>query len=160
MSRLKALLEELGFSDVATFIASGNVIFSSEMKDRGELETLIAKHLERSLGYRVDTFVRTTDEVGEIARMKTFPEEGQEQITVHVGFLHEALTPEIARKLAAVRTPDDEFRVREREFYWLTRARVSDSKVWRSPAIKSLRLPTSSLRNMTSLRKLFAKHIG
>ncbi|HEY5037236.1 MAG TPA: hypothetical protein VII74_08915, partial [Chthoniobacterales bacterium] len=86
-------------------------------------------------------------------------EEGQEQITVHVGFLHEALTPEIARKLAAVRTPDDEFRVRGREFYWLTRVRVSDSKVWRSPAIKSLRLPTSSLRNMTSLRKLFAKHI-
>ncbi|HEX3817171.1 MAG TPA: DUF1697 domain-containing protein [Chthoniobacterales bacterium] len=160
MSRLKALFEELGFADVATFIASGNVIFSSEMKDRRELEMLIARHLERSLGYRVDTFVRTTDEVAEIARMKTFPEEGQEQITVHVGFLHEALTPEIARKLAAVRTPTDEFRVRGREFYWLTRVRVSDSKVWSSPAIKALRLPTSSLRNMTSLRKLFAKHIA
>lgn len=159
MSRLKELFEELDFADVATFIASGNVLFSSDGKDRRKLETQIAVHLEKSLGYRVDTFVRTTDEVATIARAKAFPDEGDAQVTVHVGFLHQAFDAEVARKLAAVRTTDDEFRVSGREFYWLTRVHVSDSKVWSSPAIKSLRLPTFTLRNMTSLRKLFAKHI-
>ena len=33
MSRLKELFEELGFNDVETFIASGNVLFSSKVKN-------------------------------------------------------------------------------------------------------------------------------
>ena len=63
MSRLKALFEELGFQDVDTFIASGNVLFSSPVTDPGKLETRIAGHLESSLGYGVDTFVRTLEQV-------------------------------------------------------------------------------------------------
>ena len=160
MSRLKALFQELGFTDVATFIASGNVVFSSAVKDTSQLEGQIARHLEASLGYAVDTFVRTAEEVAAIGGAKIFPEEGEEGITIHVGFMHEPLAPAGARKFAAVRTPEDEFRVRGREYYWLRRVRTSDFKVWTSPEIKALRLPTSTMRNLTSIRKLIAKHVS
>ena len=70
------------------------------------------------------------------------------------------LPRETARKLAAVRTETDEFRVVGREYYWLCRIRTSDSKVWTLPEIKALRLPTATMRNMTSLRKLIAKHLA
>ncbi len=63
MSQLKTLFEELGYGQVATFIASGNVIFSTRERNAQKLEVRIAEHLERSLGYGVDTFVRTLDEV-------------------------------------------------------------------------------------------------
>jgi uncharacterized protein (DUF1697 family) len=53
MSRLRDLFEKLGFDDVKTFIASGNVVFSSKVKDASQLELRIAKHLEASLGYSV-----------------------------------------------------------------------------------------------------------
>jgi uncharacterized protein (DUF1697 family) len=159
MSQLKALFKELGFDDVETFIASGNVVFSSKVTNTSRLESQIAKHLEASLGYEVDTFVRMAEEVAAIGSAKVFPEDGQAGITIHVGYLQEKLAPEVARTFAAVRTAEDEFRVIGREYYWFCRVRTSASKVWTLPEIKALRLPTSTMRNMTSIRKLIAKHI-
>jgi uncharacterized protein (DUF1697 family) len=115
MSQLKALFEELGFDHVETFIASGNVLFSSKVKQASQLEAQIARRLEASLGYAVDTFVRTAVEVAAIGSAKVFPEDGRAGITIHVGFLQKELAPEVARKFAAVRTEEDEFRVRGRE---------------------------------------------
>ncbi|MBI2929122.1 MAG: DUF1697 domain-containing protein [Verrucomicrobia bacterium] len=160
MSRLKALVEELGFDRVETFIASGNVVFSSHATDTRRLESRIAQHLEAALGYGVDTFVRTAEEVAGIARAEVFPEDGQQGITIHVGFFHERLAPEVAQKFAAVRTDKDEFRVMGREYNWLRRGRISESRVWTLPEMKALRLPSSTMRNLTSSRRLIAKHIG
>jgi uncharacterized protein (DUF1697 family) len=159
MSRLKALFEELGFDEVETFIASGNVVFSSKVREASRLESRIAGHLEASLGYAVDTFVRTAEEVARIGRAKIFPEDGREGITIHVGFFQQKLAPEVAQKLAAVRTDLDEFRVIGREYYWLCHSRMSsESKVWTLPETRALRLPTSTMRNISSIRKLAAKH--
>ena len=160
MSRLKELFEELGFDEVETFIASGNVLFSSKVKDTQSLESKIAKHLEASLGYDVDTFVRTAKEVVAIGGAKIFPEEGNEGIMVHVGFLQQKLPAETAKKLAAVRTVSDEFRVTGREYYWLCRTLTHESNVWTLPEIKALKLPTATMRNLTSIRKLIVKHLA
>ncbi len=155
MSQLKILFEKLGFDEVETFIASGNVVFSSRVLEAGHLESRIARHLEASLAYEVDTFVRTAGEVTRIGRAKIFPEDGQEGITIHVGFFQQKLAPEVARKLAAVRTNEDEFRVIGREYYWRYRGiRTSESKVWTLPEMRALRLPTSTMRNMSCVRKL------
>jgi uncharacterized protein (DUF1697 family) len=158
MTRLKALFEELGFGDVETFIASGNVIFSCKAGDPARLEARIAGHLEASLGYGVDTFVRTLDEIAAIGRGRVFAEDGSEGITIHVGFLQRELETAIARKFTAVRTREDEFRVIGREYYWLCRVRTPDSKAWTLPEMRALRLPTSTMRNISSIRKLVAKH--
>jgi uncharacterized protein (DUF1697 family) len=77
MSQLRELFEEMGFDEVETFIASGNVLFSSKQRMRSELETRIARQLEDSLGYAVDTFVRTVEEVTAIGKAKMFPEDGE-----------------------------------------------------------------------------------
>lgn len=160
MSRLKSLFEGLGLNEVTTFIASGNVLFTSKVTDTGRLETRIAKHLESSLGYAVDTFIRTAEQVAAIARSKPFPEDGQEGITIHVGFWQQPVTPDFAHKLAAVRMAKDVFRVEEHDYCWLCRVRTSDSKVWTLPAIKALQFPTTTMRNMSSIRKLAAKHLA
>jgi uncharacterized protein (DUF1697 family) len=159
MSRLKELFEELGFERVETFIASGNVVFSTRSGDAARLEARIAKHLETSLGYGVDTFVRTTGEIAALGRGKVFVEEGKEGITVHVGFFQQELSPEVARRFAAVRTKEDEIVLRGREYFWLCRVRTPDSKIWSLPETRALRLPTSTMRNISSIRKLIAKHI-
>lgn len=160
MSRLKALFEELGFNEVETFISSGNVIFTAPNRtSSSQLEKRIAACLAEELGYDVDTFVRTVEEVARIAKAKVFPEDGDSGITIHVAFLQEELAPAVARKLAGVRTDYDAFHVKGREFYWLCRGRMSDSKVWTLPEMKEIKLPTSTMRNITSVRKLVEKHI-
>src|SRR5215831_4752138 len=74
MHRLCALFERLRFSNIESFIASGNVLFDSRSKRTPALEQQIADHLHESLGYEVTTFVRTLPELAEIAECKPFPD--------------------------------------------------------------------------------------
>lgn len=160
MAALSSLFEGMGFHEVATFIASGNLVFSSGSRDPRKLELKIQKQLQASLGYEVPTFVRSAQEVVSIGHRQVFAEEARKGATVHVAFLHEPLAVAEARKLERIRTEYDEFRVLDREYYWLCRTRTLESTVWKLPEMKLLRLPVSTMRNMTSLRKLIAKHLS
>lgn len=157
MVRLRALFEEMGFAEVETFIASGNVIFTAAAGEPDQIQDRVSQFLEAGLGYPVDVFLRTPVEVTKIVR--AFPEEACAGLTLHVGFLQQRLAPEIAGRLAAVATAQDSFKVSGREYYWFCRIRTSESEVWTLPDIKALRLPTSTMRNITSLRKLAARHL-
>ena len=158
MDDLRRLFEELNFGNVSTFIASGNVLFSTKISNSLKLAAAIEEHLERSLGYEVDTFVRTRAEVTAAAAFEPFParELANPANTIHVGFLAKALSAEQREALLACRTGVDEFCVERREFYWLCRIKSHESKVWISPAMKAVRLPSCSMRNVTTLRKLAA----
>ena len=72
MAYLRQLFEEMGFFNVETFIASGNVIFDSASQNTKELERNIEASLHKTLSYRVATFIRTTDEVADIAHRIPF----------------------------------------------------------------------------------------
>jgi uncharacterized protein (DUF1697 family) len=160
MTQLKALFEELGFEEVSTFIASGNVIFDAAKTESRKLEAKIAAHLESALGYDVETFVRTAGEVCAVGEAAIFPDQEAPENTVHVAFLHEPLDAATAKKLSAIKTEHDAFRVKGTEYYWLCRIRTTDSLVWKLPEMKALRLPSATLRNLTSVRKLIAKHLS
>ncbi len=158
MDRLCTLFGELKFTEVESFIASGNIIFSSKSANSRKLETQIETHLKQSLGYEVDTFVRTRAEVAAVAACHFFTaaELAQAGNTIYVGFLGEALSIEQVRKFIACRTAVDELHVAGREYYWLCRIKSHESKVWTSPQMKDVKLPSSSMRNLTTVRKLAA----
>lgn len=156
MEKLRALFEELRFANVETFIASGNVIFSSRSADSKKMEKQIQVHLKKSLGYAVDTFIRTREELAAVAAFRPFQasELDHPDHTVHVGFFNGILPREQARAFSSCRTDVDEFHVNGRDYYWLCRIKTHESKVWRVPALKAAKLPTSSMRNLTTIRKL------
>jgi len=158
MDKLRAVFEELPITGVATFIASGNVIFSSRNADARKLTAQIERHLEKSLGYEVDTFLRTRGEVAAVAAAKPFSAADLEhrKHTIYAGFFREALSPAQAKGLVAIRSDVDEFSVGGREFYWLCRTRSVESNIWSRPELRALKLPTSSMRNLTTIRKLAA----
>jgi uncharacterized protein (DUF1697 family) len=157
MGRLRDLFEQVGHADVETFIASGNVIFQSPSEDTRALEQQIEAHLAASLGYQVAAFVRSAAELADIAAYTPFPAEKIENNTLYVGFLQGAPGDEALGKLAALRTPLDEFHVHGRELYWLCRTSISQSKVSGAQIERALGMPTT-LRNVTTVRKLAAKY--
>lgn len=157
MDRLRDLFEQLGYADVETFIASGNVIFQSPSEDTRALEQQIEAHLAASLGYQVATFVRSAAELADIAAYAPFPADEIENNALYVGFLQEAPGDEALGKLAALRTPQDEFHVHGREMYWLCRTSISQSKVSGAQIERALGMP-ATLRNVTTVRKLAAKY--
>ena len=73
MDRLRQHFESLGFANVETFIASGNVVFETTAMDTAALETRIAAALHAALGYEVATFIRTEAELSGIAEYQPFP---------------------------------------------------------------------------------------
>lgn len=159
MSQLKALFEEIGFGDVATFIATGNVVFSSRAADRAKLERKISQHLDSALGYEVESFVRTEEEVLAIGASKPFSEEISGATTVQVCLLREPLPPPDAARLTKIQTPTDAFAVIGLEFYWLCRIKMNESTVWKDERVKAIRFPSFTMRNMTSIRKLIAQRL-
>ena len=66
MKTLMALFEERGFTDVVTYLNSGNVVFESTL-GVSELTRLIEDALEQSFGQRIPTLVKTSAEVTAIA---------------------------------------------------------------------------------------------
>jgi len=155
MDHLSKLFEALGFSGVETFIASGNVIFETTAKNTATLENKIAKHLEKSLGYQVDTFLRTIQEVAEIEKRSPFTAKSKED-SVYVAFLHEAPNADATSAVMALKNKANDFAILEREIYWL-RLNKDDSLFLKNPLQKVLKL-SATLRNMTTIRKLFEKY--
>jgi uncharacterized protein (DUF1697 family) len=73
MSVLMTICEKLGFSDVKTYIASGNVIFKSsesEVKVRAALEASLSKYAGKPLG----VLVRTSAQLAEVLAGNPFPD--------------------------------------------------------------------------------------
>lgn len=65
-AKLKWFFEELGFKNVQTVIASGNVIFESDSRNKKSLEDLIEKKLPKLLGFNKATIVRSHEELKKI----------------------------------------------------------------------------------------------
>ena len=157
MTELKRLFEDMDFADVATFIASGNVVFATNARDLTKLETKIEGHLAKTLGYAVDTFLRREEEVAAVLAAKPFADGVPENGGIYVFFLKQPLPKTQTQGLLAGATPTDRFCLIGRELYWRREGGVADADIWNSPAVRALRLPTMTMRNMTSLRKLAEK---
>src|ERR1051325_8283430 len=111
MDQLRTLFTALGFANVATFIASGNVIFEAPATDTQSLEAQIERHLVQALGYEVITFIRTAGELAAIAQYTPFPPAEQGAHGLYISFLKAPLGDEVRQKLLALRTETDEFHV-------------------------------------------------
>lgn len=59
MAELRDLLNKNGFSDVKTYIQSGNVIFKTREKTSTQTENKIRKAIETYFGFEVSVMVRT-----------------------------------------------------------------------------------------------------
>jgi uncharacterized protein (DUF1697 family) len=66
------MCEELGFSDVRTYIASGNVVFTSR-KSEAAVKAALEKRLETYAGKPVGVLVRTADEMAKVLADNPFP---------------------------------------------------------------------------------------
>lgn len=62
-SKLKAVMEDLGFKNVQPVISSGNVVFESSTTDTAKLESLMEKAWPEKLGFNSMTMVRSQEQL-------------------------------------------------------------------------------------------------
>ena len=158
MDLLRQLFESLDFSNVETFIASGNVIFDTKSSDAKSLEKKIEKHLKENLGYEVSTFIRTDAELADIAKYQAFKKSEIDSATAfNVAFLSDPLDDSSVKKLMALKTDIDNFHAHGRQMYWLCRKKQSDSTFSNAVLEKKLGI-RSTIRQMSTIQKMAEKY--
>jgi len=158
METLRQQFQSLGFSNVETFIASGNVIFNAESAETGSLETEIEQRLRETLGYPVATFIRTDIQLAELANYQAFPEDKINAAqALNIAFLSKNPDERSKEKLMTLKTEIDDFHVHERAIYWLCSKKQSESTFSNAVLEKALGQQTT-LRGIQTIRKLVAKY--
>ena len=158
-TELRRLFEELGLTNVETFIASGNVIFESRVSNRQKLEVQIARHLQAALGYEVAAFIRTMAELQAVAAYRPFPAADLrlDGAALYVMFLPALLSRTCRRDVLALATSQDAFHIRGREIYWLGRRKLGGTLVDGAALAKAIGMPTS-MRNINTIRRIAERY--
>lgn len=150
----------MGFRDVASFRASGNVIFAGEEQPDDAVAKRIEAGLEKALGYAVPTFIRAAAEVRAIAAAEPFE---QKHVEASSGKLQIALLgakPSAADRKAVLAMESDADRLAfgDRELFWLPIGGMSDSEL----DLKEIerRLGAMTVRTKGTVEQIAGKHFA
>jgi len=158
MAQLRKEFEALGLQNVETFIASGNVIFTSRSRDLAVLEKKIESRLRASLGYEVATFLRTDAEVAELAAYRPFDAAKIASARAFcVGFLDRPLDATASKALMGFKTDNDDLHSRGREVFWLCKTGQGESTFANVKMEKALKV-RATFRGMNTVVRIAAKH--
>lgn len=143
MAELKAICEDIGFSEVKTYIQSGNVVFRSD-----DTEAAVEEKLDAALGERFGkppgVIVRSRKALDAIVSSVPFPDAKPSYLLVH--FLPDVVASDALDKMVA---PDgEEAHLAGREIYVHYPIGSGKSKL-KLPALKS-----GTSRNINTVRKL------
>ena len=158
MDHLRSLFEAMGFSNVETFIASGNVIFDSKSKNTKALESRIEQGLEAGLGYKVTTFIRSVSDLVFVCQYKPFDDCDAEGNVLYIGFLGESPGEEAKQRLVSFNTAIDEFHILGREVYWLCRKKLGESAFHGGAKFEKTLGMQANLRNSNTVVKIARKY--
>jgi len=157
MQSLRQVFESLGFSKVATFIASGNVVFETTTRETKALERKIERALKDALGYEVRTFVRGEAELVKIAAYRPFTQSKfDETWRSNIIFLADNLNQKVKQSVEALRTNTDAFEVHGREIYWLRR-RKQNGGLFSTIPLEKILGQAFTVRGADTIKKIASK---
>jgi uncharacterized protein (DUF1697 family) len=153
MTELKALVEGLGYRDVKTLLASGNVVFSCDDKDGAALE----KRLEAALadyGLKTDVVVRNHAELTVVINANPFPDAARAHPNhLLVSFHRDSVPDGLIEKLPDIYDGPERLKAIGRELYIDYPDDVGHSKL--PQAMAKLKFPKiATMRNWNTVGKL------
>ena len=155
---LRSHFATLGFSDLATFRASGNVVFAGEAAKPQDVRARIERGLMELLGYEVPTFIRNAREIKAIAAERPFTPKQLDASKgkLQVGLLSEKPSAQAKRELLALASEEDKLVLTGRELYWLPSGGILESDL-DMKGIERL-LGAMTMRTKGTVEQLVGKH--
>ena len=112
MADLKRVAEDIGLENPRTFIASGNLLFTSSKRE-ATLKSALETALETHMGKRIGVMIRTAAEMAAVTKANPFAEEpGNRVVAIFLDDAPPADTVEKAKNRA-----DERFALGKREIY-------------------------------------------
>lgn len=117
MAELRALFESLDLTEVATYVQSGNVLFTGATIDEAKLADTLERSMATRLKVRSTVVIRTKREFAALATKHPFAVVEEMPAKLHVIFLRDAPSKSRAAELDPDRAPGDRFTLQGRELY-------------------------------------------
>jgi uncharacterized protein (DUF1697 family) len=148
----------MGLEEVATFRASGNVIFAAPKREaKAKLAARVEVELDERLGYDVPVFLRSEEEIAAIASHAPFPaaKVKKSKGKLQVSLLKKKPGAAAKRKVLALATDEDLLAIEGRELYWLPSGGLLESDLDLKEIEKLLGADTR--RTMGTIEQIAAK---
>jgi len=118
MANLKTSFEVLGFTNVQTYIQSGNVIFSSNNSQTKDLKKLIEKKILDEYGFQVPIILLRSEEWNTIMNTNPFLKEKENELEkLYLTILSEEPSSDNLKKLDGVDFSPDAFILKDKIIY-------------------------------------------
>jgi uncharacterized protein (DUF1697 family) len=119
MADVRKLFEAHGLTDVATYIQTGNVVFSTREADPQRLARQLEEKLAPAVGNQIKVFVLSPAELQEAAAHNPFePERRDHEQRCHLMFLSAEPEAERREKLMALQGEEYRFHLRDKVLYY------------------------------------------
>ncbi|MCK5907929.1 MAG: DUF1697 domain-containing protein [Flavobacteriales bacterium] len=151
MSDLVSLYFKLGFTDVVTFIQSGNVTFFSTNTESIEIKAKIENGILNEFGFEVMSIVFEEDYLKEVISNNPFKNENTKML--YFSFLDKEPSNELIEKFNADFTSNTEVSIGEKVVYVFCENGYSKTKFNNNFLEKRLEV-NSTTRNFNTLMKL------
>lgn len=118
MDELRKLFELLGFTDVRTYIQSGNVLFNSISSNKIKMISQIKASINRKFGYDVKGLIKTKDEIEKVINQNPFLKLDNVDIKkLYVTFLERIPEKEFIDSLIPNKNTNDVYKIIGTEIY-------------------------------------------
>ena len=117
MAGLRELLTGLGHTGVATYLQSGNAVFTADHGDEESLAAELEEAIEKDFGFRVDVLVRDHAYLKAVREACPFPADELEGRQLHVTYFSGPVEAERFAEIDPAAYLPEEFRFGDRELY-------------------------------------------
>ncbi|MEU9291647.1 DUF1697 domain-containing protein [Streptomyces sp. NPDC048275] len=155
MAELRALLTELGYGDVGTYLQSGNAVFSTDRGDEESLAAELAEAMEKHFGFTIGVLVRDHAYLKAVREACPFPAAELEARQLHVTYFSGPIDAERFAQVDPAAFVPEEFRFGDRALYLYAPDGLGRSKL--AQALSRPRLLkgiTATSRNWNTVVKL------
>ena len=149
MSDLKAMAESLGFRNVRTLVATGNLVFEAEPQPIASVEAQFEAGFAAAFGKHVDIIARDADAWLRLAEGNPFPEGIGSEVIVRV--MRQPLEPDALDRLAKYRQ-GERMAVVDGDLWIDFGLKASETRLL--PVLTTKRLGVGTMRNWNTVRGL------
>lgn len=153
MDELRKMFESLGFENVKSYIASGNIAFDTKKTKDSSLTRKLEEAVTKKFSLEIDIVIRTTAEIESAIKQNPFEKEHTDDTKLFLVFLKELLPKEKADLLLSNNNEKEKFHVNGRDIFALSKKGFINSILAKKYIDNKLKTP-STARNWRTVNKI------
>ena len=154
MGDLRMLLSKNGYSEIRTYIQSGNILLESDKeKDNEKIGVHIQQLIEKAYGFIVPTVILPVENLKKAYADNPFPAPASDKISLHLTILQSTPKPALVKSIADFDAGADRFIIKDQFVYLHCEGKYHKSKLTNNFFEKKLEVPATT-RNWRTLGKL------